>query len=119
MDDASLQALKQKLETEKQVLTSRLREVGMENPSVPGDFEPTTLNYGDEYDESINESTDLDANLAIVSELERRLKEVQAALEKIDHGTYGACVTCATGIGEDRLQAVPTAALCATCAQKR
>lgn len=118
MDHASLETLKQKLELERDVLKERLREVGVENPAVSGDFEPTIPNYGDEYDESINESTDLDANIAVLSELERRFKEVQAALEKIKHGTYGACVMCATSIADDRLQAVPTAARCAVCAQK-
>ncbi|MEK7600400.1 MAG: TraR/DksA C4-type zinc finger protein [Patescibacteria group bacterium] len=119
MDHASLEALKQRLEVERNVLKDRLREIGVENPAVPGDFEPTIPNYGDEHDDSVNESTDLDVNIAVVSELERRFKEVQAALEKIEHGTYGACATCATSIAADRLQAVPTAALCTVCAQKR
>lgn len=118
MDHASLKALQQKLEAERGVLKERLREVGVENPAVPGDFEPTLPNYGDEYDDTVNESTDLDANIAVVSELERRLKEIEIALGRIENGTYGACTTCSTKIAEERLHAVPTAALCSTCVQK-
>jgi len=40
------------------------------------------------------------------------LTEVQAALKRIDDGTYGYCVVCGQPIPERRLQAIPWAARC-------
>jgi DnaK suppressor protein len=40
------------------------------------------------------------------------LGEVDAALARIDDGTYGTCVVCGRPIDEERLLAVPYATLC-------
>lgn len=44
--------------------------------------------------------------------------EIDHALERIDAGTYGRCVACGTAIPDERLQAVPWAALCVPCSAK-
>jgi DnaK suppressor protein len=43
---------------------------------------------------------------------EHLLGEIDAALHRIDEGTYGTCVVCGRPIGVDRLEAVPYATLC-------
>jgi RNA polymerase-binding protein DksA len=43
---------------------------------------------------------------------ERQLEQVDAALKRIDEGTYGTCAICGKPIGEERLRAVPWATLC-------
>jgi len=43
---------------------------------------------------------------------ERLLGEVDAALGRIDDGTYGTCVVCGRPIDSERLEAVPYADLC-------
>jgi len=43
------------------------------------------------------------------------VQEIDAALERIDEGTYGTCVNCGQPIPEERLEAVPYAVLCVTC----
>lgn len=40
------------------------------------------------------------------------LSEVDAALERLDDGTYGTCTVCGRDIGERRLAALPYASLC-------
>jgi RNA polymerase-binding protein DksA len=40
------------------------------------------------------------------------LAEIDAALARIDAGTYGTCVVCGRTIDEERLRAVPYATLC-------
>jgi len=44
------------------------------------------------------------------------LRAIDAALARIDDGSYGTCAKCGAGISPKRLAAVPTAALCRTCA---
>lgn len=45
----------------------------------------------------------------------RRLKEVVAAEEKLDAGTYGICESCGGSISLERLRAMPTARYCTAC----
>ena len=60
---------------------------------------------------------DLDpALLAMHAEL---LQEIDQALAKLDHGTYGQCVECGGDIPERRLEALPSATRCTTCEAAR
>jgi RNA polymerase-binding transcription factor DksA len=44
------------------------------------------------------------------------LEALDAALTRIDDGTYGQCGKCGKPIGEGRLEALPAATTCVTCA---
>ncbi len=53
-----------------------------------------------------------------VSNLERnasRLRELRAALLRIDAGTFGLCVSCEEQISPKRLAAIPWASACIVC----
>lgn len=43
------------------------------------------------------------------------LREINAALEKLESGTYGICEICGRAIGVKRLKVVPSARLCIKC----
>jgi RNA polymerase-binding transcription factor DksA len=43
------------------------------------------------------------------------LEEVDAALRRVDDGTYGSCETCQRAIPLERLEIVPAAARCVDC----
>ncbi|MGI8810392.1 MAG: TraR/DksA family transcriptional regulator [Acidimicrobiales bacterium] len=45
-----------------------------------------------------------------------RIDEVDAALRRLESGTYGACRTCRRAIPVVRLEAVPEATQCVSCA---
>ncbi len=44
------------------------------------------------------------------------VRRIDAALDRIAAGTYGTCSKCGDPISDERLVAVPTAALCRNCA---
>jgi DnaK suppressor protein len=44
-----------------------------------------------------------------------KLKMLEHALERIQNGSFGACVACGRAIGLKRLQAVPSANRCLEC----
>ena len=46
------------------------------------------------------------------------LAEIEAAVRRLDDGTYGACERCAHPIAPARLEARPTARTCVTCAAR-
>ncbi|MEN3341405.1 MAG: hypothetical protein V7644_809 [Actinomycetota bacterium] len=43
------------------------------------------------------------------------LTEIDAALKRIDEGTYGTCTNCGREIPAERLEAYPWASLCIDC----
>ena len=53
---------------------------------------------------------------ALVQQAEAHLGEIDAAVQRLDDGTYGVCTTCGAMIPEGRLEVRPTAATCVTCA---
>lgn len=60
-------------------------------------------------------------NVAVVSALEaeavQELAAIEAALRRLEAGTYGLCVSCGENIGEGRLRARPAATECVECAE--
>jgi len=57
-------------------------------------------------------------DLALRDRSRAELEKVEAALRKIEDGTYGACASCGKPIGAERLEAIPWAPLCIDCARK-
>jgi RNA polymerase-binding transcription factor DksA len=45
------------------------------------------------------------------------LDELDAALARLDHGTFGACVACGQSIAPERLVALPATRTCIACAR--
>jgi RNA polymerase-binding transcription factor DksA len=43
-------------------------------------------------------------------------RQIRAALDRIEQGTYGRCANCGEPISEERLDVLPHAAVCRTCA---
>jgi RNA polymerase-binding protein DksA len=56
---------------------------------------------------------------ALARDARVRLTEIEAALRRLDEGTYGFCERCGRPIGEGRLEARPAARLCIACASGR
>jgi len=48
----------------------------------------------------------------------KTLREVRAALERIQQNTYGTCLNCEEEIGLRRLKAVPWTPLCIACQER-
>ena len=46
------------------------------------------------------------------------LKNIAAALQRLDDGEFGLCQSCGEPIARKRLEFDPTALLCIECAQK-
>jgi RNA polymerase-binding transcription factor DksA len=51
-------------------------------------------------------------DLGLLDDLTTGLSEVQAALERLDSGTYGLCEHCGDSIDDSALESSPTAVLC-------
>ena len=56
---------------------------------------------------------------ALVVQARRHLREIDAAVARVEAGTYGTCEGCGAPIGEGRLEARPVARSCIRCAGQR
>jgi len=56
-----------------------------------------------------------DRRRALIGQMEERLEEIQAALNRIEDGTFGICTSCGNPIPPGRLEALPHAELCVSC----
>ncbi|NNN21480.1 MAG: TraR/DksA family transcriptional regulator [Acidimicrobiales bacterium] len=95
------------LEAERLELTARLDELG---------FGGTELTYDTNFADSSQVTAERGEADRLALELQEALDLVDAALAKIDNGTYGTCESCGSQIGEARLEAKPSAKFCITCA---
>ncbi len=48
-------------------------------------------------------------------EVRRELAEIEAALQRIQDGRYGTCLSCGGPMGLQRLRAIPEARYCIAC----
>ena len=60
-----------------------------------------------------------DIELALIQMKSETLRRIDAALRRVDQGTYGICVECEGPISKERLQALPFAARCTSCEEAR
>ncbi len=55
--------------------------------------------------------------LGLIEAEEREIREIDAALKRIEEGDYGVCENCEKPIKAARLKAIPNARLCIKCKQ--
>lgn len=108
LDPAIVDELKEKLLAEKARLEGEL--VRFAKPTgAEGDYETRFEDMGTDPDENASEVEEYVDNLALESNLENHLKDVNDALAKIAKGTYGICEKTGEMISVERLRAYPAA----------
>jgi len=105
-----IQKMKERLEAKRAELKQRIRDLTEAHPEPvdpieasegPQDFEETAVDFLETQQEQ-----------AIAVNERALLTEVEAALKRIEDGTYGYCVECGKPIPEKRLEAIPWASRC-------
>ncbi len=66
-----------------------------------------------------SDNSDQELTLDLLGNEKEVLEQIDAALERISHGSYGMCEACGCGIPKARLDAIPYAALCVNCALRQ
>jgi DnaK suppressor protein len=113
MSEIDTRALRSRLEEERARLTNavqflerenagsledELGEVAAGNDNHLGDL--ATATYDRELDEGLEEG------------VQQTIDDIDAALQRIEEGSYGVCEICGEPIGAQRLSAIPWARLC-------
>jgi DnaK suppressor protein len=66
-----------------------------------------------------SDNFDQELTLSLLGSEKDALDQIEAAIERIDDGSYGRCETCDGKIPKARLEAIPYAAQCVRCASKQ
>jgi len=96
------------LTAERERVSDQLKELGVDRSS---------------FDEGFADSGQVTAERgevqALVGSLRDALQDINDALDKIELGSYGQCESCGSDIAEARLEAMPAARLCISCASPK
>lgn len=112
MNTKDLERFKKRLLDEKALLERDLAKIGKKDAEQPGGWESTAgsmeVDPADE-NEVADKLEEMEENSGIVTNLESQLAEVNAALDRIEKGTYGIDEKTGKPIDVKRLEANPSA----------
>lgn len=104
-------SLRGQLVDERDRLLAQLRQMGR-GPEG-------SLDFDDGFADSGQVTAERGEVEALAGQLRETLEEIEGALGKFAEGTYGTCEACGAPIAEARLEAMPAARLCISCASRR
>lgn len=109
IDPVDLTRLRALLEQERSTLAAAL---GHATDDSDGDASPDTSEL-----DALRYQQGMSAAVATLTRA--ALADVEAALARVEDGTYGACLDCSAPIPVERLEAMPAAGYCVSCQQSR
>jgi DnaK suppressor protein len=105
--------LRGKLEEERRELEAQVRALGEQ---LPGDS--ANLQFGKRIGDGTAYAIERMTGAFQARTLYETVKQIDAALRRLDEGTYGQCESCRAAIEPERLAALPWAGLCMPCASQ-
>jgi DnaK suppressor protein len=110
---------RKQLETDRTELLEELKHLeertsGRDNASAP----IATEDFDEPGGDAATETLDRTLAMATSENLRDMLENINAALRKMEKGTYGLCDMCGKDIPKKRLEALPYATMCLTCRKR-
>lgn len=62
--------------------------------------------------DSGTETFEMEKNVSLLEQVDDELREIEAAAQRLERGTYGTCQACGRPIGDARLEAMPATRFC-------
>ena len=114
MSTIELDEFRKLLEVEQARLVKTVKFLHDENPgSLEDELGEIGLGRDDNHlGDTASETYDRELDQGLEEGVQQTLGEIEAALRRIDDGTYGTCLMCGKPIAEQRLRAIPWARLC-------
>lgn len=110
-----IKLIKEKLQTELELLEKELKTIGRKNPDNPSDWEtipPKMEVSSSDENEVADTMEEFESNSAVLKQLEIRYNEIKSALDRVENGAFGKCEVCGALVEADRLEANPAAKTC-------
>jgi len=112
------ETIRKRLLAERDELLHHIRRLEQITEELRGDRSGGEGGVSNHMAEGASGTFDQERNLALESNLRRTLESVEAALKRLEHGTYGLCETCGQPIDRARLETLPYAARCVACQRR-
>jgi RNA polymerase-binding transcription factor DksA len=105
---------RQLIVSERGRLESLVRELEAEGIGTESETENISeLSSLDQHPGDIGTETfEREKDFSLLEQLEAEIEDLDAALRKVEEGTYGICEICGREIGAERLEAMPGARTC-------
>ena len=113
MLEEDLQVAKKRLQEEEAIVLAELADLGF---TADGKVD---IHLDEGFADAAQTTSERARVISLAEGLHQRLENVQAALGRIEKGTYGKCERCGKDIPPERLEAVPAARLCIACKSKK
>ena len=113
MDERDYGSLRTALEQELTSIDLQLTDHGV----TGRDRDSVEVGVDEGFADSAQATAERSEMLGIIDQLQANRREVADALARFAAGTYGRCENCGQEIAMERLEALPSARLCVTCAQ--
>ena len=105
------------LEEELERVRAAIEYLHKENPGSMED-ETSERSLDNHLAETASVTLDREIDYTLEENSEHVLTAIEAALARIEAGTYGRCERCGQEIAPERLRAIPYATLCIDCKRK-
>lgn len=100
---------------ERATYTQQAEILTAEAEQLAAEREPGDVQFDEESGEGDTLAVERERDLALSAQARAAVDEIDAALARIDEGTYGTCARCGRNIPKERLRALPQAELCVQC----
>ena len=107
------------LQEERQRVLDAINYLHEETPgSLEDETEEIVGNSDNHLGDTATATLDREIDYSLEENSEHVLRAIDAALQRIEDGTFGICETCGQPISEERLEAIPYATQCIDCRRK-
>ncbi len=104
---------------ERKRVAAAIQNLHDENPGTLAEDAGEETAYDNHLADTATETYDRELDYTLEENSEHVLAEIDAALKRIEEGTYGICTNCGQPIAVGRLEALPWATLCIDCRRTR
>ncbi len=104
---------------ERKRVEAAIQNLHDENPGTLAEDAGEETAYDNHLADTATETYDRELDYTLEENSGHVLTEIDAALKRIEEGTYGICTNCDKPIAVGRLEALPWATLCIDCRRDR
>jgi DnaK suppressor protein len=104
---------------ERQRVAAALQNLHEDHPGSLADETGEDAASDNHLADTATDTYDRELDYTLEENSEHVLASIDAALKRIEDGTYGTCTKCGKQIARERLEARPSATLCIDCQRER
>jgi DnaK suppressor protein len=103
---------RKRLEEERTRLQSIRDNLHREQDEAVSDTGGELSSFDQHPGDSGTETFEMEKNVSLLEQVDDELREIEAAFQRVEQGTYGTCQACGRPIGDERLEAMPATRFC-------